>query len=171
MGGYIKNSLTISAGRAAGCLHSLAMMSTPASPEPSGGPPFAYDGGEPFTPTSFATPQPEDFDIDAMDAQEQAYQREQQEIQAAIAAAAEQQQEISKKQVIASFRLLYTRRAAKARDVCQGFRAFKFGWLLDRTERAAARSARLINEAFLRRERGRAFLRLKRATALVAVSS
>ncbi|EGB10372.1 hypothetical protein AURANDRAFT_62716 [Aureococcus anophagefferens] len=142
-------------------------MSTPASPEPSGAPPFAYDGGEPFTPTSFASPQPEDFDIDAMDAQEQAYQREQQEIQAAIAAAAEQQQEISKKQVIASFRLLFTRRAAKARDVCQGFRAFKFGWLLDRTERAAARSARLINEAFLRRERGRAFLRLKRATALV----
>ncbi|KAH8063358.1 hypothetical protein JL722_2526 [Aureococcus anophagefferens] len=78
------------------------MMSTPASPEPSGAPPFAYDGGEPFTPTSFASPQPEDFDIDAMDAQEQAYQREQQEIQAAIAAAAEQQQEISKKQVIAS---------------------------------------------------------------------
>ncbi|KAH8090136.1 hypothetical protein JL720_6442 [Aureococcus anophagefferens] len=143
------------------------MMSTPASPEPSGAPPFAYDGGEPFTPTSFASPQPEDFDIDAMDAQEQAYQREQQEIQAAIAAAAEQQQEISKKQVIASFRLLFTRRAAKARDVCQGFRAFKFGWLLDRTERGAARSARLINEAFLRRERGRAFLRLKRATALV----
>ncbi|KAH8056703.1 hypothetical protein JL720_14173 [Aureococcus anophagefferens] len=96
------------------------MMSTPASPEPSGAPPFAYDGGEPFTPTSFASPQPEDFDIDAMDAQEQAYQREQQEIQAAIAAAAEQQQEISKKQVIASFRLLFTRRAAKARDVCQG---------------------------------------------------